>query len=79
MVKRSRGVAEGMSKGIQYLFTKNKIEQSNWNAEWEKNFEPVLVDDLLLIRAPFHQEVKKQRSILYCRRENHFYPIRVTD
>ncbi|MFA5329621.1 MAG: dihydrolipoyl dehydrogenase [Prolixibacteraceae bacterium] len=29
MVKRSRGVAEGMSKGIQYLFTKNKIEALN--------------------------------------------------
>nr|WP_321405366.1 dihydrolipoyl dehydrogenase [uncultured Carboxylicivirga sp.] len=26
MVKRSRGVAEGMSGGIQYLFKKNKIE-----------------------------------------------------
>ena len=31
MVKRSRGVAEGMSKGIQYLFTKNKIEVINGN------------------------------------------------
>lgn len=27
MVKRSRGVAEGMSKGVQFLFKKNKIEQ----------------------------------------------------
>ncbi|MEE4198741.1 MAG: dihydrolipoyl dehydrogenase [Bacteroidales bacterium] len=26
IVKRSRGVAEGMSKGIQYLFKKNKID-----------------------------------------------------
>ena len=26
MVKRSRGVADGMSKGVQYLFKKNKIE-----------------------------------------------------
>ncbi|MCE4565602.1 dihydrolipoyl dehydrogenase [Maribellus sp. CM-23] len=26
MVKRSRGVAEGMSKGIQFLFKKNKVE-----------------------------------------------------
>ena len=26
VVKRSRGVAEGMSKGIQFLFNKNKIE-----------------------------------------------------
>jgi dihydrolipoamide dehydrogenase len=26
IVKRSRGVADGMSKGIQFLFKKNKIE-----------------------------------------------------
>ena len=26
MIKRSRGVAEGMSKGIQFLFKKNKID-----------------------------------------------------
>ncbi len=26
MVKRSRGVADGMSKGIQYLFKKNKVD-----------------------------------------------------
>lgn len=31
MVKRSRGVAEGMSKGIQFLFTKNKVEVLNGN------------------------------------------------
>ncbi len=29
IVKRSRGVAEGMSKGIQFLFKKNKIEVIN--------------------------------------------------
>jgi len=29
MVKRSRGVAEGMSKGIDFLFNKNKIEVIN--------------------------------------------------
>ena len=29
IVKRSRGVAEGMSKGVQYLFKKNKIELLN--------------------------------------------------
>ena len=35
-----------------------KIPLVNWNAEWEKNFEPVLVDDLLYIRAPFHEANK---------------------
>ncbi|MBC8319722.1 MAG: dihydrolipoyl dehydrogenase [Bacteroidetes bacterium] len=29
MVKRSRGVADGMSKGVQFLFKKNKIEVIN--------------------------------------------------
>ncbi len=26
----------------------------NWNAEWEKNFDPIIVDNRCLIRAPFH-------------------------
>ncbi len=37
-----------------YSYSIEKIAATNWNAEWEKNFEPVLVDDLLVIRAPFH-------------------------
>ena len=32
------------------------IEQQNWNAEWEKNFEPIEVDGRCLVRAPFHDE-----------------------
>lgn len=39
---------------FKFSFSKEKIEQQNWNQEWEKNFEPVTVDNLLLIRAPFH-------------------------
>ncbi|MFK5878922.1 MAG: 50S ribosomal protein L11 methyltransferase [Flavobacteriaceae bacterium] len=31
-----------------------EIEQVNWNKEWEKNFNPIQVDDLVSIRAPFH-------------------------
>ena len=30
------------------------IEQVNWNIEWEKNFEPIDVDGIVSIRAPFH-------------------------
>lgn len=32
-----------------------EVVQTNWNAEWEKNFEPIQVDDLVSIRAPFHE------------------------
>lgn len=30
------------------------MEEKNWNEEWEKNFEPVVVDNQLRIRATFH-------------------------
>lgn len=26
----------------------------NWNEEWEKNFQPILVEDSCCVRAPFH-------------------------
>ena len=31
------------------------IQNQNWNEEWEKNYEPIIVDDKCLIRADFHQ------------------------
>lgn len=36
----------------------DKIEKKNWNEEWEKNYEPVIVDDQVIIRASFHQPKK---------------------
>lgn len=36
-----------------------KIAAQNWNAEWEKNYQSVLVNDECLIRAPFHKPDKK--------------------
>jgi ribosomal protein L11 methyltransferase len=32
------------------------IEQQNWNAEWEKNFDPIEVDGRCVVRAPFHEK-----------------------
>jgi ribosomal protein L11 methyltransferase len=40
-------------------FYQDKIEKKNWNEEWEKNYEPVIVDDSVIIRASFHQPAKK--------------------
>ena len=37
MVKRSRGVADGMSKGIQFLLKKNKIDTIFGNAKVTKD------------------------------------------
>lgn len=32
------------------------ITQQNWNEEWEKNFDPTIIENLLSIKAPFHPE-----------------------
>lgn len=31
------------------------IETQNWNALWESNFQPVVIDKRCIIRAPFHE------------------------
>ncbi len=30
------------------------ITRQNWNAEWEKNFQPLVIADRVSVRAPFH-------------------------
>jgi len=43
--------------GFQCSFTSEMIPDQNWNEVWEKNyFQPLLVADRCLIRAPFHTE-----------------------
>jgi len=41
-----------------------KIEQQNWNAEWEKNFESIEVNGRCIVRAPFHQEKEVEFDIV---------------
>ncbi len=40
-------------KPLQFLF--ERVEKQNWNEEWEKNVDPIIVDDTVLVRAAFHQ------------------------
>ena len=37
------------------LLLYDKVEKQNWNTEWEKNVEPIRVDDQILVRADFHK------------------------
>jgi ribosomal protein L11 methyltransferase len=63
---------EGILKDIQVLksdefafsFTFEEIEQVNWNEEWEKNFNPIVVDDLCSVRAPFHEKPDTKYDIV---------------
>ncbi|MEO7394261.1 MAG: 50S ribosomal protein L11 methyltransferase [Chitinophagaceae bacterium] len=39
-------------------FSKSVVEETNWNAVWESNFEPISVDNFVGLRADFHNPIK---------------------
>ena len=63
---------EGILEHIQILesdefeisFTSKEIEQVNWNSEWEKNFNPIVVADKCSVRAPFHEKPDTEYDII---------------
>lgn len=40
------------------VFFQDKVKKENWNELWEKNYQPVIVENQCLIRAAFHQPDK---------------------
>ncbi|MDD4554739.1 MAG: 50S ribosomal protein L11 methyltransferase [Bacteroidales bacterium] len=40
-------------QGVQYQVV--KIPRRNWNEEWERAYDPVVVEGKCLVRAPFHK------------------------
>jgi len=48
---------------IEISFTKEEIPSQNWNAIWESDFQPVEVNNDLIIYAPFHDlDVTKYKN-----------------
>jgi len=41
------------------VFFRDEVKKQNWNEEWEKNVEPIFVEDQCLVRAEFHHIEKK--------------------
>lgn len=52
------------SSEFKITYTHKEIEQINWNEEWEKNFDPIVVSDLCAVRAPFHTPYEVQYEIV---------------
>lgn len=52
------------SNEFEITYTFDEIKEINWNAEWEKNFSPITVDDLCSVRAPFHDSLNMQYDII---------------
>ncbi|AUC23937.1 ribosomal protein L11 methyltransferase [Polaribacter sejongensis] len=52
------------SEEFSIEYDQKEIEQTNWNAEWEKNFSPIQVEDVVSIRAPFHENPNLKYDIV---------------
>jgi len=52
------------SEEFEISFTSSEIEQVNWNSEWEKNFNPIIVADKCSVRAPFHEKPDTEYDIV---------------
>jgi ribosomal protein L11 methyltransferase len=40
------------------VFYQDRIEKKNWNEEWERNYEPIIIEEKCIIRAEFHKPRK---------------------
>ncbi len=52
------------SDEFMITYTSAEIDQVNWNIEWEKNFNPIVVDDKCSVRAPFHEKPDTEYDII---------------
>lgn len=52
------------SPEFKITYSHKLIEQINWNEEWEKNFEQIVVDGIVSIRAPFHENPNLKYDIV---------------
>jgi ribosomal protein L11 methyltransferase len=48
---------QGITTRHDLSYEKAVIEVTNWNAVWEANFQPVVVDDFVAVRAGFHEPI----------------------
>jgi len=51
-------ILKEISRTQKVAFDKTIIDETNWNKVWESNFEPVVIDDFVSIRADFHLQPK---------------------
>lgn len=47
--------------GFEIEHSANLIPATNWNAVWESQFSPIVVDNLCTIKASFHEGLKRTR------------------
>lgn len=49
---------------VEISFSKQLIEDQNWNAKWESTFDPITINEKCVIRAPFHKETNNEYDVI---------------
>ncbi len=50
-------VLEELIKSFDLKYEQQIIAPRNWNAEWESSYQPVVVEDIVAVRAHFHRPI----------------------
>jgi ribosomal protein L11 methyltransferase len=48
-------IRQKYSSHAQIAYNFSTIERKNWNEEWEKSYQPIIIGNQCLVRASFHQ------------------------
>ncbi|MFT5513282.1 MAG: ribosomal protein L11 methyltransferase, partial [Bacteroidia bacterium] len=46
---------------MENSFSYVELADQNWNLEWEKHYDPILVDETVFVRSPFHDAMTNVR------------------
>ena len=49
---------------LDFDYTVLEVPYFNWNAEWERNFNPILVNDMCIVRSSFHQTSEYEYEVI---------------
>lgn len=47
----------GGASGFDVSYTTSFIQEENWNKTWESDFDPIFIDGLVTVKAPFHKNL----------------------
>ena len=50
-------ISNRYSESAAYTVSQKQTEKQNWNKEWEKNYDPIIIDETCVVKAPFHTDL----------------------
>lgn len=50
-------LSDRYSDSASFTYSIKETEKQNWNKEWEKNYDPIIIDETCVVKAPFHTEL----------------------